>query len=318
MTMHELYFLILYFFVYAFLGWCTEVAFAAWKTHHFVNRGFLNGPICPVYGIGVGVVVQFLTPYRSNLILLYIASVVLVSAIEWLTGFLLEKLFHNKWWDYSDMPLNLNGYICLLFSLIWGAACVLIVQFIHPGIHRILAHLPMILGVILIVILGIAMFADLYITASGILKMNKRLEAMQEIADELHQISDRLGENIYKSTVFAMERQEELRETLSERHEEFEEFRDSLAEKHEEFRDSLAEKQEELRDSLAGKQEEFRDALTEKQEEFRNALTGKQEELRDALTEKHEEFQEALDEAFGDVSDEIREHIRERFIQRLL
>lgn len=267
MTMNEIYFLILYFFVYAFLGWCTEVAFAAWKTHHFVNRGFLNGPICPVYGFGVGAVVLFLTPYRSNLILLYIASVVLVSAIEWLTGFILEKLFHNKWWDYSDMPLNLNGYICLLFSLIWGVACVVIVLFIHPVIHGLLAHIPMVIGVILIAILGIAMFSDLYITASGILKMNKRLETMQEIADELHQISDRIGENIYKSTVFAMEKQEDMKE-----------------------------KQEALRDSLAERREEFKDSLAERQEAF-----------RDSLAERHEEFHVTLD----DVSDEIREHIRE-------
>ena len=131
-----MYYLILYFFVYGFLGWCTEVAFAACKERKFVNRGFLNGPICPIYGIGVGIVVQFLTPYKENLVLLYIASVVMVTALEWVTGFILEKIFHNKWWDYSKMPLNLNGYVCLLFSLIWGAACVLIVDFIHPLIHK--------------------------------------------------------------------------------------------------------------------------------------------------------------------------------------
>ena len=88
-----MYYLILYFFVYGFLGWCTEVAFAACKERKFVNRGFLNGPICPIYGIGVGIVVQFLTPYKENLVLLYIASVVMVTALEWVTGFILEKYF---------------------------------------------------------------------------------------------------------------------------------------------------------------------------------------------------------------------------------
>ena len=109
--MTELYFIALYFFVYGFLGWCTEVAFAAWKEHRFVNRGFLNGPICPVYGIGVTLVVHFLSPYRSNLIILYITSTILVTALEWLTGFILERVFHNKWWDYSNMPLNLKGHV---------------------------------------------------------------------------------------------------------------------------------------------------------------------------------------------------------------
>ena len=196
-----MYYLILYFFVYGFLGWCTEVAFAACKERKFVNRGFLNGPICPIYGIGVGIVVQFLTPYKENLVLLYIASVVMVTALEWVTGFILEKIFHNKWWDYSKMPLNLNGYVCLLFSLIWGAACVLIVDFIHPLIHKVLSWIPFPVGMTLIVVLGIVMFADLYVTASTILKMNKHLEKMKEIATDLHRISDELGENIYQEVV---------------------------------------------------------------------------------------------------------------------
>lgn len=212
--MNQLYFFILYFFVYGFLGWCTEVAFAAWKEHRFVNRGFLNGPICPIYGIGVGVVVNYLSSFKSNFFLLYITSVILVTALEWLTGFVLEKIFHNKWWDYSDMPLNLNGYVCLLFSLIWGAACVIIVLFIHPLIHSILTLIPLTVAMVLIILLDIALFADLYVTVSGILKLNRRLEKMQEIADELHEIADKLGENIYRKTITAMEKQEEISDVL--------------------------------------------------------------------------------------------------------
>ena len=278
--MTELYFIALYFFVYGFLGWCTEVAFAAWKEHRFVNRGFLNGPICPVYGIGVTLVVHFLSPYRSNLIILYITSTILVTALEWLTGFILERVFHNKWWDYSNMPLNLNGYVCLLFSLIWGVACVLIVDFIHPVIHKLLLYIPVIVGVIILIRLGIGMFADLYVTASGILKMNKRLAAMQEIADELHEISDKIGENIYKNTIAAMETQDAIK-------------------------DSVTEKQEELKDSFTAKQEEFKDSLAAKQMEFKDSFALKQEEILGNLTERREEISETLDT----VSDELKERI---------
>ena len=278
--MTELYFIALYFFVYGFLGWCTEVAFAAWKEHRFVNRGFLNGPICPVYGIGVTLVVHFLSPYRSNLIILYITSTILVTALEWLTGFILERVFHNKWWDYSNMPLNLNGYVCLLFSLIWGVACVLIVDFIHPVIHKLLLYIPVIVGVIILIILGIGMFADLYVTASGILKMNKRLAAMQEIAYELHEISDKIGENIYKNTIAAMETQDAIK-------------------------DSVTEKQEELKDSFTAKQEEFKDSLAAKQMEFKDSFALKQEEILGNLTERREEISETLDT----VSDELKERI---------
>ena len=72
----------------------------------------------------------------------YTGSAILVTAIEWLTGFILEKVFHNKWWDYSNMPLNLNGYVCLLFSLIWGVFCVFIVDVFHPLIDTLLSHIP--------------------------------------------------------------------------------------------------------------------------------------------------------------------------------
>lgn len=210
------YYFMLCFFVYGFAGWCTEVAFAAAKSHRFVNRGFLNGPICPIYGIGVGVVIQFLSPFKSSLILLYVTSVIVVTALEWLTGFILEKVFHNKWWDYSNMPLNLNGYVCLLFSLIWGVACVLIVDFLHPLVDKVLRMLPHVAGIILLVILGIALFADLYVTVSGILKLNKRLESMEAIAQELHNISEQLGENIYKGMTETMEMQEEAKQKLDE------------------------------------------------------------------------------------------------------
>ena len=94
------------FFIYAFLGWCTEVSYAALVTGKFVNRGFLNGPVCPVYGFGVVIVLAGLAPLEENLLLLFLGSVALTSSLEWLTGFVLEKLFHQQWWDYSDQPLT--------------------------------------------------------------------------------------------------------------------------------------------------------------------------------------------------------------------
>lgn len=120
-----MYQLLWIFFIYAFLGWCTEVSYAALKTGRFVNRGFLNGPVCPVYGFGVVIVLWVLEPLRGNLLLLFLGSVALTSLLEWLTGFVLERLFHQRWWDYSQEPFNLGGYICLRFSIAWGwPACL--------------------------------------------------------------------------------------------------------------------------------------------------------------------------------------------------
>lgn len=222
----KIYFLILYFFTYGILGWMTEVAYAAIMERKFVNRGFLNGPICPIYGVGVSVVLYFLTPLSENLLLLYLASTILVTVLEGLTGYIMDRIFHHKWWDYTNRPFNIGGYVCLLFSLVWGVACVFIVKLLHPGIHKALSWIPVPAGIVLIVILGVALFVDLYVTASAILKLNRRLERMEEIAGELRELSDRMGENIYENVMGTVERslegRKKLEEVTSEQKERFE------------------------------------------------------------------------------------------------
>ena len=129
------YELVWIFIIYAFIGWCTEVSYAALDTGKFVNRGFLNGPYCPIYGCGVVIVVAILTPLKENLLILFAGSFLLTSVLEYITGYILEKVFHNKWWDYSDKPFNIKGYVCLKFSIYWGLACTFIMDIIHPISH---------------------------------------------------------------------------------------------------------------------------------------------------------------------------------------
>lgn len=235
------YFVMLSFFIYGFLGWCTEVVFAAVKEQHFVNRGFLNGPICPIYGLGVTSVVFFLSGFRENLVLLYIASVILVTVLEGITGYLMEKIFHARWWDYSNMPLNIGGYVCVLFSLVWGAACVLIVDFIHPLIMKLLFMIPYWIGVFFLTGFSIGIISDLYVTAASILKMNKRLAAMQDIAEKLHQISDEIGENIFENVMEAMENRDEMKQKSKE-------FTDEMEQRRKEFKDEIEQHRKELID----------------------------------------------------------------------
>lgn len=206
----DVYFLMLYFFVYGFLGWCAEVGYAALKERRFVNRGFLNGPICPIYGVGVTMVVTLLMPIKSNLPLLYLASVILVTLLEGLTGWAMYRIFHHKWWDYSNIPFNIGGYVCLIFSIMWGVACVIIVDFIHPLIHRLLEIPPRTLMIVVLVILSGTLLADLWMTASAIFKLNRHLESMEKLAGELREISDQIGENIYEATIAAIEKKESL------------------------------------------------------------------------------------------------------------
>ncbi|CUX30610.1 putative ABC transporter permease [Clostridium sp. C105KSO13] len=210
----HIYYILLYFYIYSFLGWCTEVSYAAVVNHKFVNRGFLNGPACPIYGVGITVVVALLEPYKENLILLYVSSVVVVTLLEGVTGWAMDKIFHNKWWDYSDKPLNIGGYVCLSFSLMWGVACVIVMDFVHPLLHTLLTFIPQVLGIVLLSVLGVILLIDLCVTSSAIFKFNKRLSSMEKIAGELHEISDQIGEDIYEKVVFAMEKSEVPRQKL--------------------------------------------------------------------------------------------------------
>lgn len=268
----DIYYMILYFFVYGFLGWCAEVGFAAVKEHKFVNRGFLNGPICPIYGVGVTIVIAFLTPYKDNLILLYISSVILVTLLEGVTGWAMDKIFHNKWWDYSKQPFNIGGYVCLIFSLVWGVACVAIMDLVHPLIHQSLTFIPHTLGIVLMAVLGIAMFADLYVTASAIFKFNKRLASMEKIAGELHEISDQIGEDIYETVVAAMEKQEVSRQKLDE---------------------AAAEWKEKTQEATSG--------LLEKTQEATSGLFEKTQETASGLLEKTQEISDEMRSRIGDL-----------------
>ena len=273
----SIYFILLYFFVYGFLGWCTEVGFAAFKTHHFVNRGFLNGPICPIYGVGVTAVITILTPYKSDIIVLYILSVVLVTVLEGVTGWAMDKIFHNKWWDYSDMPLNIGGYVCLLFSIVWGFACLFIIYFIQPLVHDVLAFIPTIVGIILIIILGITLIADLYVTASTIFKFNRRLAAMEKIAAEMHEISEQIGQEIFEKTIRAMDRQEASKEKLATATDEF---------------------KEKMQDTASGLKEKTQGTAFELKERALDARERSQEiseELRSRIASLHTRYHESTD-----------------------
>lgn len=210
-----IYEILAYFFVYGVLGWCVEVAFAAVKEGRFVNRGFLNGPICPIYGVGVVSVVFSLQGFSGSLLVLYLTSAVLVTLIEWLTGYVMDRIFHQKWWDYSGQPLNIGGYVCLPFSLIWGVFCVFIIKCFQPMVRHLVGYIPHVAGVVILVVLSIAMIADLYVTASAILKLNKRLEAMEKIAAELREFSDRMGENIYENVKDGMEKEEQIKSRMA-------------------------------------------------------------------------------------------------------
>ena len=217
--MLTIYEAVLCFFIYAILGWCVEVIYATVNSGKFVNRGFLNGPYCPIYGFGVLIVVICLTPVSGRLLPLFLGSVGLTTALELVTGFLLEKIFHAHWWDYSNEPFQLGGYICAKFSLLWGIACVLVIRVVHPVVMGLVHWLPRWLGLTLVAVFSVAFAADLAITVAGILHIRSNLRLMNRIAKELHNLSDAVGENLSDGVMDAMERTEKSKQELALRRE---------------------------------------------------------------------------------------------------
>ncbi len=202
------------FIIYAFIGWCSEVSYATLDRGIFVNRGFLNGPYCPIYGVGVLVVVVTLTPLKGNLLILCVGSFLLTSIIEFVTGYIMEKIFHNKWWDYSDKPFNIKGYVCLKFSILWGLACTFIMTVIHPLIYKFIQIIPFFLGVILLSIIMAGFIADGIVTVTTITKFNRKLRIMNGIAARLKVISNEIGENIYENVSEALEKKDDISQSV--------------------------------------------------------------------------------------------------------
>ena len=200
------------FIIYAFLGWCSEVAFAAVNKGKFENRGFLNGPVCPIYGVGMLIVVLCLWNLRDRPLLLFLGSALLTTALEFVTGFVLERFFHDKWWDYSDMPFNIKGYVCLKFTILWGLAASFIIGAIHRFIYMLIEKTPFVLGVILLAVFSAAFIADFTVTLTALVKLPKKLKAMAEAERALRAVSDKIGENISDTTIAAKEKGEALAE----------------------------------------------------------------------------------------------------------
>ena len=190
----SLYQILAFFLIYSCLGWCLEVIYAAVSTGQLVNRGFLNGPVCPIYGFGMIIVLFTLSPLADNLLLLYIGGVILPSVLELAGGWALYKLYHTRWWDYSDFPFNIGGYICLEFSLLWGVGTVVVMKAVHPVIAKPCGDGPQMVGFVLMCILYACYAADVVVTAFAASDLARELDALEKVADSMHAVSDAMTE----------------------------------------------------------------------------------------------------------------------------
>jgi uncharacterized membrane protein len=188
------------FYIYAFFGWCIEVAYQQLRRGKFINRGMLAGPYCPIYGFGMVFLILCTRSFADNFFALFFVSAFLCSALELVAGFLLEKLFHERWWDYSDEPMNIGGYICLRFSIAWGIGGAIAIKEVHPLIERFVLWLPEPLLVVIVILLTVSMLADAIVTVVHIVGLNRQVDNLIKIQKNLRIVSDKMGEQISYST----------------------------------------------------------------------------------------------------------------------
>lgn len=191
----------LVFVSYAFIGWVTEVLYAYSKEHRWINRGFLYGPFCPIYGVGAIAIISIVEVFNSyimqnralSLVEMFLLVLLITSTIEWLTGYFLEKMFHAKWWDYSDKKFNVMGYICLRFSIYWGAIGVFVIKIVNPLIMRGLSYLegPLYLSIGSLLMLYFAL--DGYKTVRGMIDLRNLILELERLSMQFKNDVERIS-----------------------------------------------------------------------------------------------------------------------------
>lgn len=185
--------LTLFFSVYSMIGWLCESIYCSIPQKRWINRGFLNGPFCPVYGFGALLILAVLSPllgvfeFPLELIVLFFTATLLTSVLEYVTSVLLEKLFHTSWWDYSNHKYQIHGRVCLMNSLLFGVMSTLVLEVLHPLVSSLLTAIPRIVSFPLAGGLFVYFILDGTVTTIGILRMNGKLAQLQTILDEIRE-----------------------------------------------------------------------------------------------------------------------------------
>lgn len=182
---HPITELFLYFTLYSFLGWVCESIYCSVPAGHIVPRGFLYGPVCPIYGFGATLVILFFEPLMGNLFLFYVVATVVMTAWEYFVGWLLEVTTHVKYWDYSRYRFNLKGRVCLWMALLWGVLSYIILYWVHPPVEKLYHRIPQQWIVPLCIGFAVIFLVDAVFTIRGLALMTKFTNAMAKAKEEM-------------------------------------------------------------------------------------------------------------------------------------
>ncbi len=223
---------LLLFFIYCLLGWVWETCYVSLRKRKWVNRGFLYGPWLPIYGSGAIAILFVTLPVQTNPALVFFLGMITATVLEYVTGVVMEKLFHMRYWDYSSQPLNVNGHICFHVSLAWGLFSLLMVRVIHPPIDRLISDIPADMADAVTLVLAIAFAVDTTSSVRAALDMKSLLAKLEDSKELLQQAETSLHtamENLLPHHIDLSEKLEKIRENFVKSRETFAQNRETFA-----------------------------------------------------------------------------------------
>lgn len=202
------------FIIYSFLGWIYESLFYTFQFKKPVNTGFLHGCFCPIYGLACVLNIRLLGGLRNDL-LIFIASMVLISAVEYIVSYTLEYIFGRRWWDYSDWPMNIGGRISLFSSLGFGAMSLVQLRFLQPLIGGIVTRIPGSAVKLIAIMFCVLVLCDLVYTIREMDRSDEKLWFIDEESEFMRQTNEKFEEKKKNASVRYNDMLSRIRETLS-------------------------------------------------------------------------------------------------------
>lgn len=181
-----------FFYFYCFFGWIFESTYVSIKSRKFVNRGFMRGPFLPIYGSGAIMMLVASMPFQDNLVLTYFAGCVGATALELVTGIAMESLFKVRYWDYSNQRFNYKGHICLSSTVAWGFLTILMTEFLHKGVERLILAVPYGIVTTLTAVVSVYIIVDFTLSFKTALDLRDVLIGLEKAKAEMERIQKRL------------------------------------------------------------------------------------------------------------------------------
>lgn len=280
---------VLFFYFYCFFGWCFESAYVSICQKKLINRGFMRGPFLPLYGSGAIMMLVVSKPFQKYLPLVYLSGCVGATALEYVTGVVMEALFAVRYWDYSQKRFNYKGHICLSSTLAWGGLTVLLTRYIHPGVEQFVLQIPMKAEQGMTILLSMVLASDFALSFRAALDLKDILYRLEKVNDEIEHLQKRVDVLIAVAGDEIQERRVELIELKDD-------FKENFMEKKDELKDDIKETLGDLRLKLT-LSEEYRERLFRFKDYYKRHMV-----LNNPLTSKR----------FKKVLKEIRERLEKR------